>query len=115
MHMPVIHTGQLEASEVAGDVSKALLGHASGYKIARGEIAAVDGEASKDVTTGLTTVVSACACLEDDPGIGAGDAAVVTVELSGSAGHINVKSWQDDFVNAASGNWKRITWLAVGT
>jgi len=113
--MAVIHTGQLEASEVAGDVSNALLGDASGYKIARGEVTAGAGAAEKDVTTGLTTVVAVCAVMEDNPGVGAGDAAVVTAEIGGVAGHVTLKSWQDDFVTAATGNWLRMLWIAVGT
>jgi len=113
--MPMVHTGQLEPSEIGGDISNTLLGVASGYKIARGEITVAAGAAEKDVTTGLATVLSACAVLEDNPGVGVGDAAVVTAEISGTAGHVIFKSWQDDFVTAATTNWKRITWIAVGT
>jgi hypothetical protein len=53
--------------------------------------------------------------MEDNPGIGAGDAAVVTAEIGGVAGHVTLKSWQDDFTTAATGNWLRMLWIAVGT
>lgn len=111
--MPVVHTGKLEASEIAGDLSNAVLGHADGYKIARGEV--TPAEAEKDITTGLTTVVAVCAVMEDNPGVGAGDAAVVSAEIGAVAGHATLKSWQDDYTSAASANWLKILWIAVGT
>lgn len=64
------------------------------------------------VTHGLTTVTFAVCTLGEDPGAGAGDAAMCTVTVSGNV--VVVKNWQDDFVTAATETTTPTHWLVVG-
>ena len=110
--------GPIEAGEIAADI---VIGDAAGYKIARGQhttLSAVD-----TVVTGLTTVVAAVACLEDDPTVA--NTQWVTCAVgdqvgSPDAGKIIISGWIPTAVNdvtpkAAATFGKKVNWIAVGT
>lgn len=96
-------------------------GAAAGYMIARGQhttLAAVD-----TVVTGLTTVVAAIACLDDDPTLA--NTQWVTCSIgdqagSPAAGSIIISGWiptaaGDVTPKAAATFGKKVNWIAVGT
>jgi len=62
---------------------------------------------------GFTTVTFCNATLGEDPTSGAGDAAMVTVAVSGNV--CTLKIWQDDFVTAATETSVAVQWFVVGT
>jgi len=61
---------------------------------------------------GLTTVTWAQCTLAEDPGTGAGDAAVCSVTVV--ANTVTLKVWQDDF-SAATEADVAVNWLVIGT
>jgi len=103
----------IAGSKINPDVTNAIIGVAAGYKIARGETA-VTGTA--DIATGLTTVVQAVACLEDDASL---DAFEVSVADSVTGGNIVLKVWKPtgaaDCTPIASAAATSVRWIAVGT
>ena len=62
---------------------------------------------------GLTTVTFAVCTLGEDPTSGSGDAAMCTASVSGNV--VTLKTWQDDFVTAATEGTVVVHWLVVGT
>ena len=103
----------IAGSKISPDVTKAVIGVGSGYKIARGKTG-VTGSA--DIATGLATVVQAVACLEDDASLN-GD--VVTVADSATPGNIVLKVWKRtaaaDCTPVAATVEKSVRWIAIGT
>jgi hypothetical protein len=65
------------------------------------------------VSHGLTTVTWALCVLGEDPTSGAGEAAHVTVAVSGDV--VTAKVWQDDFVTAATETGVDVHCLVIGT
>ena len=65
------------------------------------------------VSHGLTTVTWALCILGEDPTAGAGEAAHVTVAVSGNT--VTAKVWQDDFVTAATETDVDVHCLVIGT
>ncbi len=75
--------------------------------------------ASATVVTGLAYVSSVVVTLDGDPAAGVGDVAYVTASTGDqagtpAAGSFLLKSWQDDFVTAATTNWLKVNWRAMG-
>ena len=103
----------IAGSKISPDVTNAMVGIAPGFKLARGETS-VTGSA--DISTGLTTVVQAIACLKDDAAL-SGDC--VTVAASETAGNIVLKVWKrtgsGDCTPAAATVAKTVRWIAIGT
>jgi hypothetical protein len=62
-------------------------------------------------THGLTTVTFALCTLAEDPEVGAGDAALCSVAVSGNT--VTLKLWQDDF-SAATEASVVVNWLVIG-
>lgn len=101
-------------------LAASVLGVASGYKVARGQATTVT--ASDTVVTGLATVVSAVANLEDSPVIGCSQAQAVIGDQAGTpaAGSILVKTFcptasGDATPKAATTFGKKVNWIAIGT
>jgi cytoskeletal protein CcmA (bactofilin family) len=90
------------------------LGYASsGYEMVCGSNS-ITGENQTITATGLTTVTAAIAVLATDPGTGAGDPALLTIDHpGGSSGTFVVNVWQDDWTTAAT-SAATIDWCAVG-
>lgn len=98
----------------------AVSGVAAGYKLARGQATTV--AASDTIVTGLTTVISAVANLEDVPVIGCDRAQAVIGDQAGTpaAGSILIKTFKptasgDATPVAATTFTKKVNWIAVGT
>lgn len=108
-------------SGVIGDIiSMLLVPEAEGYKIARGQATTIT--ASDTIVTGLNTVVSAVANLEDAPVIGADRAQAVIGDQAGTpaAGSILIKTFKptaagDATPIAATTFAKKVNWIAIGT
>jgi len=103
-----------------GALANAVVGVAAGYKVARGQM--TTASASDTVVTGLTTVVSAVANMEDAPVIGAdrSNAAIGDQAGAPAAGSILIKSYKptatgDATPIAATTFSKKVNWVAVGT
>lgn len=101
-------------------LATAVAGVAAGYKVARGQ--ATTATASDTVVTGLATVVSAVANLEDAPVIGCDRAQAVIGDQAGTpaAGSILVKTFKptasgDATPIAATTFSKKVNWIAIGT
>lgn len=94
-------------------------GVAGGYKIARGQHTTV--AASDTVVTGLATVVSAVAVLDDDPVDGVMQVTASIGDQAGApaAGSILIKGWKstdgDATQIAATTFAKKVNWIAIGT
>lgn len=98
-------------------------GVAAGYKIARGQATTV--AASDTIITGLATVVSAYANMDDDPVVGCSFASASIGDQAGTpaAGSILLKTWKpttagvagNPDVIAATTFTKKVNWIAVGT
>ena len=112
-NVKVADDAAIAGSKINPDVTNTVIGVGSGYKIARGKTS-VTGEA--DIATGLTTVVQAIACLEDDATL---DGDCVTVADSATAGNIVLKVWKRtgaaDCTPAAATDPKSVRWIAIGT
>lgn len=100
-----------------------VVGVAAGYKVARGQTSTAS--ASDTVVTGLATVVSVTASLDDNPVVGCSFASASIGDQAGTpaAGSILVKTWKPTTAGAA-GNpdviaattfTKKVNWIAVGT
>ena len=94
-------------------------GVAAGYKIARGT-ATIDA-ASKDIATGLTTVVGAVVSLVGDPSLTHMYSTVTVGNQTNApvAGSIRIKSWKPTAANdatpiAASSTFANVAWIAIG-
>jgi len=92
----------------------------AGYKIARGT-AAVDA-ASKDIVTGLATVVGVVASMVGDPSLTHMYSSATVGDQAGApaAGSIRIKSWKptatgDVTPTAASSPFGNVAWIAIGT
>jgi hypothetical protein len=91
---------------------------ASGYKIARGEIA-LDGSNPTNVTTGLATVVAACVSLKGTAAPG-DNTSVLTYDLpAGTPGQLDIYAWKNtggtDPTLVASTGTETVAWIAIGT
>lgn len=99
----------------AGD--NPVIGAASGYKIARGEVA-LDGSNPTTVATGLTTIVAAVACLKGSSAPG-DNTSVLTVDFTGSDGNLDIYGWKNtggtDPTLVASTGTESVEWIAIGT
>lgn len=67
--------------------------------------------ATLDIATGLTTIIAAVVCLNEDPGAGSGDVFTATCTFSG--GTLTAAIWQDDATAATEDT--SISWMAWGT
>jgi hypothetical protein len=109
--------GRVVALEAAS-VSNAIKGVASGYKIARGGSAALDGSNPTPIATGLATIVAAVAVLNGSSAPGDGTS-VLTVGYTGSDGTLNVYGWKNtggtDPILVASTGTDAFDWIAIGT
>jgi hypothetical protein len=94
-----------------GTVVGNLLGYGSSGEKAVTSTESITGTAT--VSHGLTTVTWALCTLGEDPTSGAGDAAHVTVAVSGNV--VTAKVWQDDFVTAATEAEVHVHCFVVGT
>jgi hypothetical protein len=90
------------------------------FKFARGQATTVT--AADTIVTGLATVVSAVASMEDDPVDGFFMVSAQIGNQSGApaAGSIIIKSWQnttgtDPTPVAAAAFGKKVNWIAIGT
>lgn len=97
-------------------------GVAAGYKVARGQLSTAS--AVDTVVTGLATVISVVATLEDDPIDTCSLASAQVGNQAGlpAAGSVYVKTWKPT-VGGAAGNptliaasafTKKVNWIAVG-
>ena len=92
---------------------------AAGYKVARGQHTTVDE--NDTVVTGLATVVSVVAGLDDDPVDGCMHVTASIGDQNGApaAGSILIKTWKstdaDASLVAASTFGKKVNWIAIGT
>jgi hypothetical protein len=86
------------------------LGHASSGQQAIYGTASITGTLA--APHGLTTVTFCLAVMGEDPTSGGGDAAHVTVAVSGNV--CTLKAWQDDFVTAATEADVAVHWLVIG-
>ena len=82
------------------------------YKVSFGQLTTVT--AADAVATGLTTVLSAVACLDDNPGDNP-----MLASCTFSGGTITVKTWQntsgtDPTPVAATTFSKKVNWIAIG-
>lgn len=107
-------------TQAGGGAGTAVAGVAAGYKVARGQTTTV--AASDTIVTGLATVVSAVANLEDAPVIGCDRAQAVIGDQAGTpaAGSILVKTFKptatgDATPIAATTFTKKVNWIAIGT
>ena len=119
-----VYRWRLLATYASGAVGTlAVAGVAAGYKIARGQATTV--AASDTVVTGLATVVSAVANLDDAPVVGASFASASIGDQAGTpaAGSILIQTWKPTTAGAA-GNpdviaattfSKKVNWIAIGT
>ena len=103
----------------AAEINLLAVGVAGGYKIARG-VATIDA-ASKDIATGLTTVVAAVVSMVGDPSMTHMSSSVTIGDQAGApaAGSIRIKSWKPTAVNdvtpvAAAGVFANVAWIAIG-
>ena len=101
------------------DANANLISGVGSYKIARG-VATVTG--SGTVVTGLTTVVSITATMQEDASLTNGNSVSATIgDQAGSpaAGSVILKVWKptanNDTTPTASGAAVHVNWIAVGT
>lgn len=104
----------------AAEINLLAAGVAAGYKIARGT-ATIDA-ASKDVATGLATVVAAVVSMVGDPSATHMFSSVTVGDQAGApaAGSIRIKSWKPTAVDnatpiAATSTFANVSWIAIGT
>ncbi len=105
-----------QAPSLGGSGSTAI-GVAGGYAIARGQT--TTGSASDTVVTGLTTVVSAVANLDDAPIVACEIATASIGDQAGTpaAGSILIQTWKTigGTPAAATTFTKKVNWIAIGT
>ncbi|MGY3359752.1 hypothetical protein ACVWZK_006415 [Bradyrhizobium sp. GM0.4] len=102
----------------AATLNGAMKGAASGYVIARGGAAALDGSNPTPIATGLTTIVAACVTLRGTAAPG-DNTSVLTTDFTGSDGTLNVYAWKNttgtDPTLVASTGTETFDWIAIGT
>lgn len=96
------------------------VGTAGGFKIARGQLTTVT--ATDTVVTGLATVVSVVASLDDDPTDDPEWVSATKGDQAGApaAGSVIIKTWKntggtDPTPTAATTFTKKVNWIAIGT
>lgn len=105
-------------TKTAAQINAAVEGVAGGYKVARGQHTTV--AASDDIDTGLTTVISIVATLDDDPVDGCMFVTASIGDQAGApaAGHALIKTWLNTDADAtlapATTFGKKINWVAFG-
>lgn len=106
-------------TKTAAQINLLTAGVAGGYKVARG-IATIDA-ASKDIVTGLATVVAAVVAMTGDPSMTHMDSSVTPGDQAGApaAGSIRIKSWKPTAANNvapidATGPFGNVSWIAIG-
>ncbi len=94
-------------------------GVAAGYKIAYGT-ATIDA-ASKDIATGLTTVIGAVVSMVGDPSVTHMYSSVTVGNQTNApvAGSIRIKSWKPTAVGdvtptEATSTFANVSWIAIG-
>ncbi len=96
----------------------AVIGVASGYKIARG-VTALDGSNPTPVTTGLSTVIAATVTLEGTAAPGVGTSVLTIASTNYATGALAVYAWKvtatGDCTLVASTGTENFEWVAVGT
>lgn len=109
-----------EMTKTAAEMNLLTAGVAAGYKIARG-VASIDA-ASKDIVTGLTTVVAAVVSMVGDPSMTHFMSSVTVGNQTNApvAGSIRIKSWKPTAANdvtpiAATSTFASVSWIAIGT
>jgi hypothetical protein len=107
-------------TKTAAQINLLVAGVAGGYKLARG-VTTIDN-ASKDVATGLTTVVAAVVSMVGDPSLTHMESSVTVGDQAGApaAGSIRIKSWKptgtgDVTPIAATSPFANVSWIAIGT
>ncbi len=112
--------GTDKTSALSAAVTTPVAGIAASYKVARGQL--TTASATDTVVTGLATVVSAVACLDDNPSDDPEWVSCTIGDQAGSpaAGSIIVKTWKNTAGNdptpaAATTFSKKVNWIAVGT
>ena len=94
-----------------------VVGTAGGFRIARGATA-LDGSNPTTVATGLSTIVSAVACLKGNTAPG-DNTSVITVDFTGSTGSLDLYGWKNtggtDPTLVASTGTETVEWIAIGT
>jgi hypothetical protein len=103
----------------AAEINLLVAGVAAGYKIARG-VATIDA-ASKDIATGLTSVVAVVCSLVGDPSMTHMLSTATVGDQAGApaAGSIRIKSWKPTAVDnatpiAATSTFANVAWIAIG-
>jgi hypothetical protein len=108
---------QIAGVDRTAALSTAPSGVASGYKIARGQM--TTATASDTVVTGLATVVSAIANMDDAPTVDPETATASIGDQAGApaAGSILIKTWKTlgGTPAAATTFSKKVNWIAFGT
>lgn len=122
-HLKVLNKFELPSGEVtntAAEINLLTAGVAAGYKVARG-VATIDA-ASKDIVTGLTTVVAAVVSMVGDPSLTHLMSSVTVGNQTNApvAGSIRIKSWKPTAANdvtpiAATSTFASVAWIAIGT
>jgi hypothetical protein len=122
-HLKVLNKFELPSGEVtktAAEINLLTAGVAAGYKVARG-VATIDA-ASKDIVTGLTTVVAAVVSMVGDPSLTHLMSSVTVGNQTNApvAGSIRIVSWKptaSDNVTpiAATSPFASVSWIAIGT
>lgn len=112
--------GTDKAAALAAAILTPIAGVAAGYKVARG-VATIDA-ASKDIVTGLATVVAAVVSMVGDPSMTHMYSSVTVGDQAGApaAGSIRIKSWKPTAANdctpiAAADVFGNVSWIAIGT
>lgn len=100
----------IAGSKISPDVTNAVIGAASGYKIARGSVS-VTGSTTVDAGVTVTAVVASLESI----GTGAGNPFVVTAKpaTSGSTSKIVLSVYQDS--GAAATTAGTVNWIVVGS
>lgn len=99
--------GTTNYDDIAVDHGRVVASPDAGQTVKFGSTAVTGTEV---VTHGLTTVTGAVATLGEDPGTDAGDAASVSVAISGTT--VTIKCWQDDFTAATAE--ATVNWIVFG-
>jgi len=106
-------------ARTAAQINLLVQGVAAGYKIAYGT-ATIDA-ASKDIATGLTTVIGAVVSLVGDPSVTHMYSSVTVGNQTNApvAGSIRIKSWKPTAVGdvtpvAATSTFGNVSWIAIG-
>lgn len=106
-------------TKTTGEINLLMTGYEGGYKLARGT-ATIDA-ASKDVVTGLTTVVAVVVSMTGDPSMTHYMSSATVGDQAGApaAGSIRIKSWKPTAANdvnpiPATSPFGNVSWVAIG-